>query len=297
MDFRLYLRMLAPALAVALLTPQLLAAQTLTTYDDFASGRMDPDRWAGFRYGVPYGTVDGGWINAPESQWAHHPQFSVVNTVVDRRVVGGQLRLQLGTRGGTHDNTMAPGHGRLAARAKTTVTRVQSRVTIMAADAQPCRSTGESRARAQIHLDLLRDTADETLLFATLSLQRSSFGGDRIIAVLSRCRDDSCSVAEDLDWVVFNRPWTLRSVHTLTVTHQPANDRVVFAVSGGGLASETRTLRYSPPPSEYWLHGLFSLRVENSPSNCPAAGTAPSERVAVTMDARFDNVRITEALD
>lgn len=296
MDLRAFLGSVALAVAVTFLTPQLLTAQALTTYDDFTSEQLDPDLWAGMRYTVPYGSVEGGWINGPESQWAHHPEFSVVNTLVDRRTVGGRLRLQLSTSGGTHDNTMAPGHGRLAVRGRAdVVTRVQSRVTVMAADAQPCRSTGESRTRAQVYLELVRDGGDDTLLFATLSLQRSSFGGDRIVAVLSRCRDDNCSVAEDLDWVVFNRPWTVRSAHTLTLTHQPANDRVVFSVSGGGLSGESRTLRYSPPPSEFWLSGRFSLRVENSPSNCPADGAAPSERVDVTMDARFDNVRTSVA--
>ena len=293
---RAILGSIALAVTAGFLTPPLLAAQTLTTYDAFTSEQLDPNLWAGTRYTVPYGSAEGGWINRPEGQWAHHPEFSVVNTLVDRRVVGGRLRLQLGTSGGTHDNTMAPGHGRLGVLGRATaVTRVQSRVTVMAADAQPCRSTGESRTRAQIHLELLRDGGADTLLFATLSLQRSSFGGDRIVAVLSRCRDDGCSVAEDLDWVVFNRPWIVRSAHTLTLTHQPANDRVVFSVSGGGLPAESHTLRYSPPPLERWLNGIFSLRVENSPSNCPADGAAPGERVRVTMDARFDNVRVAGA--
>jgi hypothetical protein len=191
---------------------------------------------------------------------------------------------------------MASGHGRLRLRGKgfERVTRVQTRVTVMAAEVQPCRSTGDSRTRAQLWLELSTNRSG-TLLFATLSLQRSSFGGDRIVAVLSRCQDEGCRVAQDLDWVVFNRAWTLRSAHTLTVTHQPATDRVVFSVSGGGVAAESRTLRYSPPPEEFRVGGrLFSLLAENSPSNCPADGGSPAERVAVSIDARFDNVRISE---
>jgi hypothetical protein len=241
---------------------------------------------------VRYGSVPGGWLNEREGLWQHHPEFSIINTSMDRRIVGGQLRLQATSLGGTHGNALAPGHGRHMVSG-TEVTRVQARVTVMAAEVQPCRSTGDSRTRAQVWLELSRSTADRTLLFATLSLQRSSFGGDRIVAVLSRCRDSDCRVAEDVDWVVFDRAWTLRSAHTLTVTHQPDNDRVVFAVSGGGVAAESRALRYSPPPEEFWLGGTFSLVAENSPSNCPAAGASLAQRVAVSIDARFDNVRIS----
>jgi hypothetical protein len=281
--------------AVMLLTANPGAAQTLTTYDDFSSEQIDPSRWAGTQQVIRYGTAAGGWINERERLWQHHPEFSIINTSIDRRIVGGQLRLQATSFGGTHDNSMAPGHGQVVVWG-TEVTRVQTRVTVISAEVPPCRSTGDSRTRAQVWLELSKSTADSTLLFATLSLQRSSFGGDSIVAVLSRCRDTDCRVAEDVDWVVFDRAWTLRSAHTLTVTHQPDNDRVVFAVGGGGVAAESRTLRYTPPPEEYWLGGVFSLRVQNSPSNCPADGGSPAERVAVSIDARFDNVRTAGGL-
>src|SRR5688572_4390264 len=283
--------------AIILLIGHPVGAQTLTTYDDFSSEQINPSRWTGRQSVVRYGTAADGWFNEGESLWTFHPEFSVINTSVDRRIVGGQLRLQATSFGGTHDNTMASGHGRLnlrGAQVERRVTRVQTRVTVMAAEAQPCRSTGDSRTRAQVWLELSRNTGNARLLFATLSLQRSSFGGDRIVAVLSRCQDEECRVAQDLDWVVFNRAWTLRSAHTLTVSHQPANDRVVFSVGGGGVAAESRTLRYSPPPEEGSVGGLFSLRLENSPSNCPADIGSPAERVAVSIDARFDNVRIAE---
>jgi hypothetical protein len=282
------------AMAIALLTPGLLYAQPLSTYDSFSSEQIDPGRWTGIQHALRYGSPAGGWSNEIESEWTYHPEFSIVNTSVDRRVVGGQLRLQLSTRGGTHDNTMAPGHGRFALRSKAGAMRVQSRVTVTAADAQPCRSTGESRARAQVYTELTRDTESQPLLFATLSLERSSFGGDRIVAVLSRCRDSGCRIAEDLDWVVFDRTWAVGSVHTLTITHQPANERVVFSVGGGGVAAESRTLGYPAPPEDSTPSGLFALQVENSPSNCPADGGSPAERVVVTIDARFDNVRTSE---
>ncbi len=179
----------------------------------------------------------------------------------------------------------------MVAKPSDEVTRLQARVTVAAAETQPCRSTGESRARAQLYADIVRDS-DSRLMFVTLSLERSSFGGDRIVAALSRCLDSSdCLAAEDLDSVVFTRSWTPGSVHTLTVTHQPANDRVVFVVGGGGVAAESRSLSY-PPTSDVGFFQNVALRVENSPASCPADGSTPSERVEVTMDARFDNVRL-----
>ena len=280
--------------AAALLTAYPLTAQTLATFDSFAAEQMDPGRWAGMEHAIRYGSPAGGWSNEIESQWTYHPEFSVVNTVFDRRIVGGKLRLHLVTRGGTHDNTMAPGHGRLALRARTLhdfVTRVQARVTVVAAETPPCRSTAESRTRAQLYA-AISNVASATGMFATLSLQRSSFGDDAIVAVLSRCLDSACQVAEDLDWVTFSRSWTRRSAHTLTITHRRANARVVFSVAGGGVAAESRTLRYSPPLPEESAGHEFAVGVENSPANCPATGAAASERVGVSIDARFDNVRV-----
>jgi hypothetical protein len=281
--------------AVALLTPQPLTAQTLATYDNFNAEEIDGQRWAGTEHVIRYGTYTGGWTNEIENQWTRHPEFSVVNTRVDRRIVGGRLRLLLNTSGGTHDNTVAPGHGRLSLWAKflwDVVTRVQTSVTVMSAAPQPCRAEGESRARAQLYAEVAKDPVDR-VIFATLSLERSSFGGDRIVAVLSRCgQSTDCVVAEDLDWVVFNRSWTAGTAHTLTITHQPANDRVVFAVGGGGVPAETRTLRYGAATDATLVVQGVALRVESSPANCPADGGGPGDHVDVAIDARFDNVRL-----
>jgi hypothetical protein len=283
------------ALAAVVLAPLPLAAQTLATYDTFEDESIDPRRWTVLEHTIRYGSPPGGWSNAIERERERHPEFSVVNTLVDRRIVSGQLRLHLRTRGGIHDNTMAPGHGRLAVRPTShslsdAVTRLQARVTVVAAEAQPCRAIGASRTRAQLYAELFGDNGSQRMVFATLSLQRSSFGADQIVAVLSRCTAADCAVAEDIDWVVFSRSWVPGSAHTLTISHRPADARVQFSVGGGG-AAESRTLRYSPPPES--VRGTaVGLRVENSPSNCPAGGGAPSERVRVTMDARFDNVRL-----
>jgi hypothetical protein len=290
------------AIGVALLLPLPVAAQTLATYDAFSSATMDGGRWVGVEYGVRYGSLTTGWRNGRENPLTRHASFSVVNTVVGRQIVGGQLQLRLTTSGGTHSSSQAPGLGRLVLRSRNDalrddLTRLQAAVTVMAADAQPCRSTGNSRARAQLFADIARDAStgvDTGKIFATLSLQRTSFDTDRIVAVLSRCLDASCNTAADLDWVVFTRSWTPGIAHTLGLIHQAANNRVLFSVSGGGVAVETRALSYTPP-AERWLGRRFELRVETAPATCPAVTGAPAERVDVTMDARFDTVRVNAA--
>jgi hypothetical protein len=290
------------AIAVALLLPLPAAAQALATYDSFSSATIDGGRWVGVEYGVRYGSLATGWRNGREDPLTHHASFSVVNTDVRRLLVAGQLQLRLMTSGGTHSTSQAPGLGRVVLRSRNDalrddLTRVQAAVTVMAADAQPCRSTGNSRARAQLLADIARDAStgvDTGKIFATFSLQRTSFDTDRIVAVLSRCLDGSCNTAADVDWVVFTRSWTTGIAHTLALIHQTANNRVLFSVAGGGVAAETRALSYTPP-ADRAIGRRFELRVENAPATCPAAAGAPAERVDVTMDARFDTVQVNAA--
>jgi hypothetical protein len=111
------------------------------------------------------------------------------------------------------------------------------------------------------------------------------------VAVVSHCRNSACTIADDLGSVIFSRSWRVGALHSLTITHQAANSRVSFQVAGGGVASETRYVSYPEPASGPPRARHYELRVENTPANCPA----PSERVAVTMDARFDSVRINES--
>ena len=132
----------------------------------------------------------------------------------------------------------------------------------------------------------------DTFVFARLVLERSSFAGDRIYAVLSRCRGGwACALAEDLARVEFNRAWMLGQAHTLTIRHQPATGTVVFGVMGGGLPAETRTLRQPVPDDTSAISG-FGLQVDTVPANCPESAEAPAQRLEVSMDARFDNVRV-----
>jgi hypothetical protein len=276
------------------LTPLPIAAQALSTFDDFSTAEVDGARWSGTEGTVRFATAAqiASGRRLGENPLTQHPSFSTFNTSALRRVVGGQLQLQLDSVGGTHPNPdVAPGYGSIGVSGRMSSRFVvQVKITPMAAEAPPCRATGESRVQSNLALSLLGDPAGA--VFATLSLERSSFGGDRIIAVLRRCTSDECSVIEELGSVVFNRTWSLGRTHTLTVRQHPANGSVGFTVAGGGGAAETRVLRFAPVAEGTYVWSEFGMRVETTPANCPASGDAPAERVEVTMDARFDDVRI-----
>jgi hypothetical protein len=288
-------------IVAAFAAPLPTTAQALSPYDDFSSTEIDGRRWDGYTHTVRFADLvqlAGGWNNQVENHSVRHPRFSTSNATSVRRVVGSQLQLRLESLGGTHpDPNVAPGHGRLGLTGWGSRNIVQARITPVAAETPACRTTGESRVRAQLVADLLgTDPAyggpDRTDVFATLSLDRSSFRGDQIYAVVSRCRDWTCNVAEDLDWVVFNRGWTLGRAHTLTIRHEPETSRVVFTVAGGGVAAETRVLRSLRSTENTYVGSSFGLRVETTPAHCPAAGAIRAERIGVTMDARFDDVRV-----
>jgi hypothetical protein len=274
-------------IAAALSAPIPTTAQALSSYDDFSSATIDGDRWYGYLHTVGVGRGPR-WNNAVENPATRHPRYSTSNATSIRRIVSRKLQLQLESLGGTHrDPDVAPGHGRLGVFGRRgSGGTVRARVTPVTAEAPWCGTTGESRVRAQLFANVADQSyVDDRDVFATLSLDRSSLGGDRIYAVVSRCRDYTCDVAEDIDWVIFDRSWALGAAHTLTIRNDPDNNRVVFTVAGGGVPAESRALR-SQPVSERTIAGnRFGLLVETTPSNCP-------ERIGVTMDARFDDVRV-----
>jgi hypothetical protein len=310
-------------LVILALLPGSGDAQELVVYDDFSSGELslgeppEEGRWFTFEYVTRFAHRSQlgaqGWPNRIENPLTRHPIYSASNVSSRRRIVGGQLQLQLESAGGSHpDPDVAPGHGRIGVIATdrpffTGQNIVRATVTPIAAEAPACRGTVESRVGAQLVVRILETWQDFSRrpVFATLSLERSSFGGDRIHAVLSRCRDDAvnwwdrafvgCAVIQRLRSVSFNRTWTMGSAHTLTIQYQPDSDepdnsRLLFTVAGGGVASETRVMTRVPPDGQGGRH--FDLQVETIPAHCPASGDAPAERVGVTMDARFDNIRV-----
>jgi hypothetical protein len=311
------------AVTLVVMLPAAGGAQSLVMYDNFGSGNLslgsppDPGRWLTYEQVTVFATRSevgaSGSPNTVENPVRRHPSFSTSNLSAARRIAGGRLQLQLESAGGTNpDPDIVPGRGRIGVIATnrpffTPPNIIQATVTPMAAEAPGCRESGDSRVRAQLVTMILESWEPfvRKPVFATLSLERSTFGGDRIHAAITRCRDSAgpfthdvaCSVIEETRSVTFTRAWTLGASHTLTIRYEPDSDepdnsRLVFTVSGGGVATESRVMRRVPADVDGGLGGDFDLRVEAVPAQCPASGDAPAERLAVSMDARFDNVRV-----
>jgi hypothetical protein len=265
------------AVAAGFFAPLPAAAQGFSTFDDFGAPRIDGTRWVGFADTVRFRLRPDGesntWSNEAENPLTRHPRRSTANVTANRASSMASCSCS---------STLS------AAQIRTPTSR-RGTVTPVAAHAPPCRAVGESEVRAVVSASIVG--GGEAIL-ARLVLERSSFGGDRIYGVLRRCPGDGqCAVVEDFDRVAFNRAWTLRDAHTLTIRHDAANGRVVFVVAGGGAETESRVLRPPAPDSTVVITG-FGLRVETVPANCPVSAEAPAERVQVTMDARFDDVRV-----
>lgn len=271
-------------------------AQTLTLYDDFSAERIG---WSVSDYVTRrwrVSTLGDGWGQGAEDMALSDPAVSVVNEEVVAEIVSGRLRLALRTYGARETPGVAEGRGRLSAiTGSAPLRRMRAEVTVVAADVEPC---GEqpSRTRAQILAHFLSDGGEDDI-FASLSLERHSALGDRIVAVVSRCRSVLCTIVDDLGWITFTRPWAPGAVHVLTIAHRADQHEFGFTVSGGGMPAETRAVTYPAPadPQAPWS-AARELRVENSPGVC-ASDDGAVPRPAVRMDARFDDVAFEYALD
>ncbi|MBI1735035.1 MAG: hypothetical protein HYR51_07675 [Candidatus Rokubacteria bacterium] len=299
-------RALFLANAVLFLAAQFTPAQTLALHDDFSAATIDGSRWTAYEYVARYvrtATLDGGWAHSSEDMATSNPALSVVNAHALVRIVSGQVRLALTTHGAREGAGLAQGNGRLGLRTfgAAGLTRMRAKVTVTASTVEPC-DEQPSRSRAQLLAHFFGDgdpaePITQRDVFATLSLQRHTFTGDRIVGVVSRCRDFACTVADDLGFVEFARSWARGAAHVLTLTHQPDRSRFVFTVSGGGAPAETRAVPYTVPVSfDAPRSRIRDLLVEASPAACASPdGAVP--RPAVTMDARFDDVAFDMATE
>lgn len=270
-------------------------AQTLALYDDFSAPGIDGNRWRLYDHVTRYARtapLDGGWAQGAEDLAMSRPDRSIVNAHVDASVTGGRLRLALTTHGAREVSGLAQGRGHLGASASISgVERMRAKVTVSATTVEPCGEHG-SRSRAQILAHFFSEA--ERDVFASLSLERETSAGNRIVAVVSRCRNSRCTVVDDLGFVVFTRSWSVGATHVLTIRHDRERNRFVFTVAGDGVPAETRAIAHPVPASfEPPVLGIRDLRVENSPAACASTdGDVP--RPEVTMDALFDNVAFAQ---
>jgi hypothetical protein len=301
-------------------------AQTLGAYDTFSSGELDPGRWRGYEGVIPStesrdANYNGGYHDNPT--WDESPYGPSSVGEIRRRVVNGQAQVALttakrgGRQGGGYSHGMARAgvrmnHPGLAAPSDPLVTTLRASVTVAGVSAEPPDPATETcslnnSARAQVFGHFFNDgssagpgdlTGD---FFASVSLARrvqyTSAGyvvGNFVEARIGRCNTPGCRI----HWkaVRFTRTWTVGAAHVVTIAWQPASNRFVFTVSGGGVPTESRAVAYSAaadsaPPRGY----AYDLRVESQPGLC--GDTVRQELIwqTVSMDARFDNVQLNSA--
>jgi len=300
-------------------------AQTLGVYDTFGSAELDPGRWRGYE-GVIASTesraanYNGGYHDSPAWDESAYGPSSVGE--IQRRVVNGQAQVALttakrgGSQGGGYSHSMARAglrmsHPGLAAPSAPLVTTLRASVTVAGVSAEPPDPATETcsrnnSARAQVFGHFFNDgssggpgdlTGD---FFASVSLERrvqyTNAGyvvGNFVEARVGRCNTPGCRI----HWqaVRFTRTWTVGAAHVVTIAWQPASNRFLFTVSGGGVPAESRAVGYtaadSAPPRGY----AYDLRVESQPGLC--GDTVRQELIwqTVSMDARFDNVQLNRA--
>lgn len=299
--------------------------QTLGAYDTFSSAGLDSTRWRGYEYTIEgtesrvralYGGYNDGQGYGGGTLWGP----SAVGEG-RQRVVNGQAQVSLTTskRGGlgggySHGKARAGlrmNHPGLAAPANPLVTTLRASLTVAAVSAEPPDPVTEgcsvhNSARAEIFGHFFNDgsstgpgdlTGD---VFAIVSLERrveeTSAGPvvrNVVAARVGRCNTSACRITWQT--VPFTRTWTVGTAHVLTIAWQPASDRFVFTVSGGGVAAESRTVVYtqadSAPPRGY----AYDLRVESQPGFCGNSERDELIWSTVSIDARFDNVQVNSA--
>jgi hypothetical protein len=247
----------------------------LVLYDDFAADLIDPAKWHGSQ---------------------NQPAASAPMTETSRRIVEGQLQLQMTDYGETTSDvgTAPAAIQALRVNDPSSVTAMQAKVTVRSAVAQACAAnTSTSHARAGIFGSFFNDgsstgpedeTGDVRVLF---ELRQQSGGAKTIRASITRCDDAECNDATNIDSRTFTQRWEVGVSRILKLEWDAANDEFDLTVNPGTAGTETVSLSYSgisdadPPASD-----RKELRVQGLPVNC----TAARRRTSIT--ARFDNVML-----
>lgn len=287
---------LVRSLSTAVLTVGLLAAVAgpghaqFVDYDDFSGGAIDPEKWQGTSAegsaGAPTGTsvriIDNGSLRLALTSWggdASNSGFVTTRRRLDIR--------QLGTLGGTGF-----------------ITGMRARVTVLAAETQPCPANSDTNAGG---FNALRARADMFGYFfndgsggpdnrtgnvnAFVGLIRTGDGLNRIRAGVQRCVTANCStLGTVVPEIFFTMPWALNAPLDLEIAWDPANDKfIITATNPDTSATEVRDLVYqgivtdTDPPAVFTTN---ALQVQNSVKNCGGA------RKRVTTEALFDNVQV-----
>jgi hypothetical protein len=274
MRIRSWILIFTVILSGFIVLPEIAQAQ-LVLYDNFNSGKINPEKWNGFE---PAGTA------------------AAPNAESGRRVVEKKLQLHLTSYGETSSDTGGPsgGNQRLRFNNPTPITGIQAKVAIQKAVAQGCAANlTDARSRVQITGAFFNDgsssgSGDETGNFQpSIEMRLDSNGNRNIFAFVQRCDDPQCDNTTTIVPHLFTTSWTLGAFRTLKLVWDEANDQFLFTVNPGTPAAETANLSYTgfsdanPPEND-----RKEIRINNDPVNCTAGRT----RALTTV--LFDNVMV-----
>ncbi|MEX2148532.1 MAG: hypothetical protein WED01_16125 [Candidatus Rokuibacteriota bacterium] len=266
--------------SVIALAPATVSAQ-LTLYDDFnGQAVIDASKWR------------GGEDVVDPSQ----PAPAVFNSDIRREIVTDQLRLLLTSHGpegsSEFDNGTGISRNRLVLAHKgfidgaPKIGLIEAAVTVAAAEAVPCVSHAElMEARAGVQGAFFRTSAlgnPERDMHAGIYLVQRSNGDEQIVAFTHDF------LTGDRVARIFDETWTIGTPVVLTIRYQPTLNRFRFTARNGTNAAEEKFITYTANDAPRRLCFAKQVQVENVVHVC--FGTS----VMATMDARFDNVRISK---
>lgn len=254
-----------------------VSAITLTLYDDFEGGVIDPNKWSG---------DEGSGGGAPNAEAARLTYPSGTSR---------ELALVLFSYGSTANNTGSSADNRLklSVANPAPILLMQAQVTVQFALTQPCaaNTTTGTVAYAGLQGWFFNDgsstgPSDFTgEVAAQITMRQNSLTGlNTITASIFRCNDSNCIDSTTLGSVTFGTSWLPGQPRVLVLWWDPANSRFIFMVDPGTPTVEPHTLTYSVTATNPALTASRQLRIKNIPANCMAG------RTLAVMFASFDNV-------
>ena len=276
------------AIVIGLLTtPTVWAHAEFVLYDDFSSGVISPEKWAGQSLEGGFNGPSEETIRSVEGSQLHLKLVSWGNTSTDSDSVQSRQGLsfkQLGTLGGSGF-----------------ITGVSFNVTVLGAKAQNCpaNSNALSQARAQFFGFFFNDgtggpSSSVGNIIARVHLEKENNGDNRIVAFLSRCTSADCANTEVIalpgNPVTFTSAWHINAPVNLQLLWQKAKGTFKFVATDLGTgASEVQKIVYTGlvtdagPPT---LNDFKTVRLQNFVENCTAV------RKQAFMDVVFDDIQV-----
>ena len=312
---------IAPVLAIVVSMTWTIpaASQTVSLYEDFNSGLLDPDRWMGYEYSI------GKYESRPEALYGT-PDWSAfendpTNQVSMRRVLGGQAQIALTSyrassgpifgggakaRSGLRINHLA------LADHTPAVTAFRATVTVMSASV-PTPPPGrfcldQGKASAELFGHFFNDgtstgaadlTGDVFTLVALARRVEKTDSGEVVRNVvettIGRCNNADCSRVRWGASRTLARTWTIGVPYVLIIVWQPASNAFAFTVVGEG-TTESLSVPYTMADQTRVRGYAYDLRVETRPRRCyTQVGASYQVPQQVSIDARFDDVHLNTA--